>query len=163
MKPDEVRAVLDDPVSQELLESTLLLRLGYTALDGSPRVVPLGFLWNGTELVTATAPRAGKVAALQRDPRVAGTIDTDDMPPKLLLIRGTATVEIVDGVVDEWVEASRRRMPEEMFAGWDAGVRGLYRQMARIAITPTWAKVMDFVRSAPSAVEQLAREAASRG
>jgi hypothetical protein len=161
MNQDEVRAVLDDPVAQELLDSRNLLRLGYTALDGSPRVIPIGFLWTGSDIVLGTVPRSEKVAALQRDPRVAGTIDVDAMPPKVLLLRGTASVEIVDGVVDEWIEASRRHMPGEMFGDWEAQVRDLYRQMARIAITPTWAKVLDFVRHAPSAVEQLVRERAA--
>jgi hypothetical protein len=164
MTSDDVRTVLDDPIARELLDSTHLLRLAYTALDGSPRVIPIGFLWNGSQLVTATAPRAHKVAALQRDPRVAGTIDVDAMPPRVLLLRGTATIEIVDGLVDEWVEASRRHVPAEMFPAWEAGSRELYRQMARIAITPTWVKIMDFETRGPEAVERLARErAAERG
>jgi nitroimidazol reductase NimA-like FMN-containing flavoprotein (pyridoxamine 5'-phosphate oxidase superfamily) len=157
---DDVHTVLDDPIAQELLDSRNLLRLGYTALDGSPRVIPIGFFWNGRELVLGTVPGSHKVAALQRDPRVAGTIDEDTMPPRILLLRGTATVEIVDGVIDEWLEASRRHMPDDAFPAFEAQVRDLYRQMAKIVITPTWAKVMDFETRGPEAVERLARERA---
>jgi hypothetical protein len=41
-------------------------------------------------------------------------------------------------------------MPE-----WEAGVRQIYKQMARVAITPTWAKILDFETRLPSFVEEL--------
>ena len=41
--------LLDDPVAQELLGSQELARLAYSWLDGTPRVVPMGFHWNGAE------------------------------------------------------------------------------------------------------------------
>ena len=34
-------ALLEDPVAQRLLHATIPARLAYTALDGSPRVVPI--------------------------------------------------------------------------------------------------------------------------
>jgi len=37
-------------------------------------------------------------------------------------------------------------------------VRRLYKQMARIVISPTWAKILDFETRIPSAVEELARQ-----
>jgi hypothetical protein len=40
---------------------------------------------------------------------------------------------------------------------WEAGVRALYDQMARIDITPTWVKIHDFDSRIPQAVEDLAR------
>ena len=94
-----VRAVLDDPLSQELLDSKNLLRLGYTALDGSPRVIPIGFLWNGTAVVVCTAPTAPKVAALAKQPRVALTIDTMGPPAKELLLRGTAVGRVQKSIL----------------------------------------------------------------
>ena len=36
-------------------------------------------------------------------------------------------------------------------------MRGLYKQMARIAIEPEWAKLLDFETTVPSAVEELLR------
>jgi hypothetical protein len=38
------------------------------------------------------------------------------------------------------------------------GVKSLYKQMVRITITPTWAKVIDFETTLPSAVEELIAE-----
>jgi hypothetical protein len=42
-------ALLDDPVAQRLLQSTIPARFAYNRRDGTPRVVPIGFHWNGAE------------------------------------------------------------------------------------------------------------------
>lgn len=58
------RALLDHPVAQRLLQSSAPARLAYTWTDGTPRVVPIGFHWNGTEIVLGTPPDAPKAKAL---------------------------------------------------------------------------------------------------
>jgi len=75
---------------------------------------------------------------------VAITIDTEGYPPNVLLIRGSATVAVVDGVPEEYIAASRKLVPESEFAAWENGVRALYQRMALITITPDWAKLLDF-------------------
>jgi nitroimidazol reductase NimA-like FMN-containing flavoprotein (pyridoxamine 5'-phosphate oxidase superfamily) len=160
----EVIEVLEKPISQELLGSSIPARLAYTGLDGDPRVVPVGFLWTGGRLVVFTVPRAAKVGALQQNPRVAITIDTQDQwPPRVLLIRGTARLERVDGVPDEYIEASRKVTPPEEFESWEAGVRALYDEMVRIMIEPHWAKLLDFETTIPKAVEDLVHAKMGRG
>jgi nitroimidazol reductase NimA-like FMN-containing flavoprotein (pyridoxamine 5'-phosphate oxidase superfamily) len=47
---------LDDPVAQELLHSTNLARLAYTWRDGTPRVVPIWFHWDGVAIVLGSLP-----------------------------------------------------------------------------------------------------------
>lgn len=163
MDRQEVAAVMARPISRELLGSTIPARLAYTALDGDPRAVPMGYLWNGTALVMATVPKAAKVAALRRNPRVAITLDTAEFPPRVLLIRGAATLELVDGVPDEYIEGGRRFMTAEQFPAWEAGVRDLYERMVRITIVPDWAKLLDFETTIPKAVEDLVRERRSGG
>ena len=79
MEPDEVRAVMGDPVAQRLLASADLARLAYVATDGTPRVVPIAFEWDGARLVMGTVPASAKVAAIRANPAVALTIDTS--PP----------------------------------------------------------------------------------
>ena len=157
MKIDAVTAVLTDPVTVEHIERTPLMRLAYTGLDGAPRVVPLAYIERNGEIVFCTIPRSAKVPALRRDPRVAITIDSGD-PLCCLLLRGTAEVEIVEGVPDEYLEANRRTMPPEAHAGFEQQVRGLYDRMARVVITPHFARLNDFVRHAPKAVEQVVAE-----
>ena len=150
---------MEDPVALRLLSSRNPARLAYVARDGTPRVVPVGFHWDGAAIVIGTVPGAAKVAALRTSPAVALTIDTSPpvWPPNVLLIRGTAEVSLVDGVFPEYVEASRKLTPQEEFPQWEAGVRALYDQMARIDITPTWVRIQDFQTRLPQAVESLAR------
>jgi uncharacterized pyridoxamine 5'-phosphate oxidase family protein len=68
------------------------------AKDGTPRVVPIGFTWNGSEVVMCTATNAPKLASLRRNPAVALTIDTEVHPPNVLLIRGEALLDEVEGI-----------------------------------------------------------------
>ena len=159
MSPDEIRAAMEDPVAQRLLDSANPARLAYVARDGTPRVVPVGFHWDGVNFVVGTAPRAAKVSALQANPAVALTIDTSPptWPPNALLVRGTATVSLVEGAFPEYVAGSKKAIPAEEFANWESGVHALYDQMARIDITPTWVKIHDFDTRIPKAVEDLAR------
>jgi hypothetical protein len=104
----------------------------------------------------ATVPKAAKVKALRQNPKVAITIDTQGQwPPRVLLIRGTASLELVDGVPDAYIEASRKVTPAEQFEGWEQGVRALYSEMVLITIEPTWAKLLDFETTIPKAVEEL--------
>jgi Pyridoxamine 5'-phosphate oxidase len=156
---DEIRAVMEDPVGRRLLTSANPARLAYIALDGTPRVVPVAFLWNGESIVIGTVPGSAKVTALRADPAVALTIDTSPpaWPPNVLLVRGTAEVSLVDGVFPEYVKAARKVTPAEEFAGWEAGVHALYDQMARIDVTPTWATIHDFETRLPQAVDELVR------
>ena len=159
MEPDEVRAVMDDPVARRLLASANPARLAYIARDGTPRVIPVGFDWNGVTIVIGTVPGSAKVAAISANPAVALTVDTSPpaWPPNVLLIRGAAKVSSVDGVFPEYVAAGRKLTPAEGFPTWEAGVHALYDQMVRIDVTPTWAKVHDFETRLPQAVEALAR------
>ena len=103
MQPNEINEVLNRPLSQELLDRDLT-RLAYVAKDGTPRSIPIGFTWNGSELVMCTSKNAPKLAALRHNPAVALTIDTEVHPPKMLLIRGQAELDVVEGIPDEYLQ-----------------------------------------------------------
>jgi hypothetical protein len=150
----DVADILANPLSQQLLTSHIPARFAYTGLDGDPRVIPIGFLWTGSVLEIYTIPTSAKVKALAKNPRVAVTIDTEGFPPHVLLIRGSVTLELVDGVPDGYVEASRKLVPPDQMPGWEAGVRQLYEQMTVITLTPDWAKLLDFETTLPKAVEE---------
>src|SRR5919201_6744200 len=110
MDPNEITEELEHPGARNLLDSATLLRLAYNGSDGFPRVIPIGFYWNGNQIVICTAATAPKVKALSSRPNVAMTIDVGDTPTeaKSLLVRGLASAEIVNGVPDEYVAASRK-------------------------------------------------------
>jgi hypothetical protein len=155
MRQEEIAQILNEPLSQELLRSNSPARLAHTGRDGAPPAIPIAFDWNGVQFVVCTPPHAAKVAALRADPRVALTIDTNAFPPHVLLARGTTGVEVVDGVPPDYLAGSRQFVGEEGFPAFEAQVRGLYQQMARITMEPTWAKLLDFETTVPRAVEQL--------
>ena len=101
--------LLDDPIAKELLQSTIPARLAYIGMDGSPRVIPIWFHWNGREIVMGTPPKAPKLRALAKRPKVSLTIDNNEFPHKVLLIRGTARLDSVNDLVPEYVLAAERR------------------------------------------------------
>ncbi|MFI6415834.1 pyridoxamine 5'-phosphate oxidase family protein [Streptomyces sp. NPDC050842] len=162
MQPSEITEILNRPASQELLARDLT-RLAYVAQDGTPRAIPIGFAWNGTTIVMCTPKNAPKLPALRRNPAVALTIDTEVHPPKILLIRGTAELDVVEGIPDEFLQTNNTyEMTPEQRATWEAEVRSLYDGMVRIVVTPTWAKLIDFETTLPSAVEELIQQREER-
>jgi hypothetical protein len=162
MQPSEITEVLNRPISRELLARDLT-RLAYVAKDGTPRNVPIGFTWNGSEIVMCTPKNAPKLPALRKNPMVALTIDTEVHPPKILLIRGRVELDVVEGIPDEFFEASGAyEMTPEQRLEWEAEVRSLYDGMVRIVVSPTWAKLIDFETTLPKAVEELAQQREER-
>jgi general stress protein 26 len=147
-----VLSLLDDPVAQELLHSTNLARLAYTWRDGSPRVVPIWFHWDGEAIVLGSPPDAPKVNVLPDNSKVALTIDRDEWPYHALLIRGTAHVETVEGVTPEYVACAERYFGEEQGREWVGGVRQMFPQMVRISVRPEWVSVLNFQTRFPSAI-----------
>jgi nitroimidazol reductase NimA-like FMN-containing flavoprotein (pyridoxamine 5'-phosphate oxidase superfamily) len=146
MDPQEITEELEHPGARNLLASATLLRLAYNGSDGFPRVIPIGFYWNGNQIVVCTATTAPKAKALSSRPNVAITIDVGDTPAeaKALLVRGRASVDIVDGVAEEYLAASAKAMEGDQLAEFERQVRSLYDQMARISIEPVWARFFDF-------------------
>ena len=132
--------------AQELLASTSAAHLAYIGEGGTPRVIAVGFFWTGDQFVISTATTSPKVKALSARPEVALAIDAGDTPDqaRALSIRGRASVEIVDGVVDEYLAAARKTMDADAAAEFEQQVREMYDQMARIAITPHWVRYYDF-------------------
>lgn len=163
MQPSEVAEVLDRPMSRELL-SRDVTRLAYVAQDGTPRNVPIAFAWNGSTIVMCTVPNAPKLRALRANPMVALTIDTEVHPPQILLVRGRAELDHVDGIPEEYLEANTTyEMTPEQREEWEASVRSLYTDgMVRIVVTPTWAKLIDFETTLPSAIAELVQRQKER-
>ncbi|MFI7527855.1 pyridoxamine 5'-phosphate oxidase family protein [Nocardia salmonicida] len=162
MEQHEITEILNRPYSRELLARDLL-RMAYVAKDGTPRNVPVGFAWNGAEIVVCTSTNAPKLASLRHNPAVALTIDTEVHPPKMLLIRGRAELDVVDGIPAEYLEMNGSyEMTAEQRVEWEAEVHSLYEGMVRIVITPTWVKLIDFETTLPSAVEELIGQRAER-
>ena len=144
--------LLNDPASQEMLRSKIPARLAYVGTDGTPRVVPIWFHWNGHEIVMASPPKAPKLKALAKNPKVALTIDENEFPHKVLLIRGTARLEPVDGIVPEYEACAQRYFDVKTADAWLSQLCGLVSSMVRIRVTPEWVGLLDFKTRFPSAL-----------
>lgn len=147
-------SLLEHPVARELLGSTHLARFAYVGTDGEPRVIPIWFHWDGREVVLGGPPEAPKVKALGPSAKVAVTIDSEAAPYHVVMIRGTASTEIVDGVPSEYRAAATRYMGAEEGAGWVSTVEKLFPRMARIAVRPEWVGVIDFETRFPNEIEK---------
>jgi nitroimidazol reductase NimA-like FMN-containing flavoprotein (pyridoxamine 5'-phosphate oxidase superfamily) len=146
MRRDELAEELGQPGAQQLLQTAPLARLAYNGPDGFPRVVPCGFLWTGEAIVVCTATTAPKAVALAIRPDVALTIDSAgaSAASQSLLARGTARLDTVDGIADEYLQAAAKTMEGVDLAGFEQAVRATYEQMVRISVTPAWARFFDF-------------------
>jgi nitroimidazol reductase NimA-like FMN-containing flavoprotein (pyridoxamine 5'-phosphate oxidase superfamily) len=146
-------SLLDQPIAKELLQAPVPARLAYTWKDGTPRVVPIWFHWNGEEIVLGSLSKAPKVMILPDHSQVALTIDSNQWPYRALLIGGIARVEIVQGVSPEYAECAERYFGEEQGRAWVEQVLAMSTHMARISVRPTWVGLLDFETRFPSAIE----------
>jgi hypothetical protein len=125
---------------------------------------PIGIYWNGAEIVMCTSKNARKVAALERNPKVALTIDTEEYPPNVLLLRGKAELDPVAGIPSEYYQTSGTyEMTPEQRQEWEKEIRATYVDgMVRIVVRPTWAKLIDFETTLPTNVQELLDQRAAR-
>lgn len=105
--------LLQHAASKELLQSKIPARMAYVWTDGTPRVIPIWFHWDGREFVMATPSKAPKLKALAKNPKVSLTIDDNNFPHKVLLVRGTAKLQPVSGIVPEYALAVERYFGEQ--------------------------------------------------
>ena len=80
------------------------------------------------------------------------TIDDNDFPHKVLLIRGSARLETVNGIVPEYAAAAERYFEPAVREAWMAQLRTRVSTMVRITITPEWVGLLDFQTRFPSAI-----------
>ena len=71
---------------------------------------------------------------------------------KVLLVRGTARLEPVNGIVPEYAAAAERYFAPELAEAWLKQLRSQISSMVRITVTPEWAALLDFQTRFPSAL-----------
>jgi len=144
--------LLKNPIAQQLLVSQIPARLAYIWMDGTPRVIPIWFHWNGSEFIMGTPPKAPKLKALVKKPRVALTIDDNNFPHRVLLVRGTARTETVEGIMPEYVIAAERYFGRDQGRIWIQQLGTMLSKMVRVTVRPEWVGLLDFQTRFPSAL-----------
>ncbi|KXK63418.1 pyridoxamine 5'-phosphate oxidase family protein [Micromonospora fluostatini] len=168
--PEIVHLMNTDPVAQTLVAAPVLMRLGYVGLDGHPRSVPVSYVWNGSAFVFASPTTAYKVRAIAAHPQVSFTVDTMAAGPRekaaallgvpapaytplIMLVRGTASIEVRQGLPEEHVAASRRMIGDDAMVEWERAKRAHTTDMAVVTIVPTHVTLCDFITRFPPPVE----------
>ena len=149
-------SALGSDVAKTLMQSRIPARLAFTGKDGTPRVLPIWFHWNGEALVLASGATSPKVHALRRHPDVALTIDSEAPPYRTLQIRGRAEIDIVDGVAPEYILSAHHYYGEKAGELWLERMRQTHTKMARIVVRPTWARTLDVASLLPELARALA-------
>jgi Pyridoxamine 5'-phosphate oxidase len=144
--------LLRDSIAQELLNSRELVRLAYTWTDGTPRVVPIWFHWDGTRIVMGTPTVSPKLKALALRPDVSLTIDTSVFPYHVLLVRGVVEIEHVVGAPPEVAAAAERYLGPDQGRMWMQQAGGLFRDWVRLGVVPTFVEIIDYETRMPSAI-----------
>lgn len=145
--------LLHDQAAQKLLASTVPAHLAYTWTDGTPRNTPIWFHWDGAGLVMCSPSNAPKVGVLTTGAPVAVTIHGAEWPFAVLLLRGTITVDHVDGIAPEYQASATRYFGPEQGDAWCASLPDDLT-MERFRLEPSWVGLLDFdeMRRLPSAL-----------
>jgi nucleotide-binding universal stress UspA family protein len=149
----------EDPVLEGLPVSPLVVG----GLAGAPAQAVLAAVRDaGAGLVVmATHGRSGVPRAILGS--VADAVVARS-PVPVLLIRGAATVEPMDGVPEEYAEATYRMLGDEGGRAWLAQIEAIdFTAWARVAITPEWVGILDFERRFPNGLERAVEAARRRG
>ncbi|MFI6265854.1 pyridoxamine 5'-phosphate oxidase family protein [Micromonospora sp. NPDC051006] len=154
--------LLDTPLAQRLLVAPLA-RLAYTSRDGTPRLIPVNFLWTGEELVVGAFAGTYKIRDLRARPDVAICIDTADGLPEVLMLRGKVTLMEVQGVLPEYAVIQRAGMGDEVGDAYLKAIDKPGLRMVRIGLRPTWVGVVDFQERFPARTPEPVRSALSGG
>ncbi|WP_121154469.1 pyridoxamine 5'-phosphate oxidase family protein [Micromonospora pisi] len=151
--------LLNSPVAQRLLAAPLLARLAYSGYDGTPRLIPMNFLWTGEEVVVGAFAGTYKIRDLRARPDVAISIDTADRPPQVLMLRGRVTLAEVEGILPEYAEMQRAGMGDEAGNAYLEAIDKPGLRMVRIGLRPTWVGVLDFQERFPELTPEPVRAA----
>jgi general stress protein 26 len=99
---------MSDAEIERLLSRNGLVRVGTITADGSPLVVPVGYLYQDGEILMTARARVGWLADIRRDPRVCLVIDDGRYPLPKITINGVAEIRHEPGEDDLWRD---RRLP----------------------------------------------------
>src|SRR3984957_14889435 len=92
----------DHEVAEFLSERGHLARIATVRADGSPSVVPVWFIFEGGKVLITPRKHSEFLANLQREPRVAITIDEDAGRYRKVLFEGKAELLYQGGEARKW-------------------------------------------------------------
>jgi hypothetical protein len=104
VQPNEITEELRRPISQELLARDVT-RFGVRRQGWHPPQYPHRVHLERFRDRHVHHEERAEASGLGQNPMVAMTIDNEVHPPKILLSRGRAELDFVDGIPDEFLQA----------------------------------------------------------
>lgn len=93
---------------ERLLARNGIVHLAVVTEDGSPLVVPLGYIYRDRQILLTARERVAWLGHIRRDPRVCLSIDSPRYPLSKVTVRGEAMIVHEPGEDDKWRD---RRVP----------------------------------------------------
>ncbi len=93
---------------ERLLHRNGIVHLAVTTDDGSPLVVPLGYVYRDRQILLTARESVSWLGHIRRDPRVCLSIDSPRYPLAKVTVRGVAEIVYEPGQDDQWRD---RRVP----------------------------------------------------
>lgn len=115
-------AELTDPI-KAFLERPLLAHFVTLMKDGSPQVTPVWVDHDGTHVLINTAQGRQKPRNLDRDPRVALSIATEEQPYQYLAVRGKVVEVTTEGAWEHICKLSEKYTGDVNYSGNPAETR----------------------------------------
>jgi PPOX class probable F420-dependent enzyme len=121
-----------DPELERRLREDKIAWLTTVGSDGTPEPVPVWFLWQDRRLLVYSQPDARKIRNIARNPRVSIHLNSDLWGNRVVVIRGTASVDLhatpaheVPAYLEKYREgiAQIEMTPEGMAREYSAAIR----------------------------------------
>lgn len=141
--------LLQTAKAQRLLDAPVPAHLSYLAQDGTPRVIPMNFVWAGAELVMGAFAGTYKVAAMRRRPRVAIALSVTDPETQVLLLRGDIRLDEHHGLLPEYAQAHRKTVGGQASEEYLRLIDRPGLRMVRLSLVPDWVGLLDFDERLP--------------
>jgi PPOX class probable F420-dependent enzyme len=101
-------ALSDSERDEFLSQPGILCRIATLKSDGSPHVTPAWFIYEDGRVFVTPRLHSSWRKHIARDPRVALTIDDQELPYRKVVLEGRAVTEYEPGRDDEWRDQYRR-------------------------------------------------------
>ena len=122
---------------ERFLRETRIAKLATLNVDGSPTMVPVWFEWDGGTATIFTGKDSPKIRRIERDPRVALTVEEGvGVPERWVTVEGTAVIEesggyeLAERLAQRYYDEPRR---SDALAEWGT----LRDDFVVVRITPT--------------------------
>ena len=131
-------SMTEEEMARFLTERPRYVAVASLRKDGSPFVVPVGYLFEDGCFYLTSAPERAFSRRLRRDPRVSLAIFTDDWPVKFVLVTG-----IAEEIEDPDLAITKRKhrwmmdhVPGIDHAAFEENHLSLGRSVFRVRLTP---------------------------